>query len=184
MKPTDVLIKEHDAILVMLEILKVISTRLENSEYVKPEHLPQIVEFIRVFADKCHHGKEENLLFISLKKAGMPVEGGPISVMLSEHDMGRNFVGEMDAAASAYARGSKSAARQFAKSALGYVALLSQHILKENKVLFPMADRMIPLAEQNQLVEDFEKVETDIIGEGTHERFHALLDQLKAEYLK
>jgi hemerythrin-like domain-containing protein len=85
----------------MLEILKVVSSRLVNKDYVKPEHLLQIVEFIQVFADKCHHGKEENLLFRSMVKAGLPKEGGPIAVMLSEHEMGRNFVRKMDEAVSA-----------------------------------------------------------------------------------
>lgn len=183
MRPTEILIKEHDAILVMLEILQAVSTRLENNEPVKPEHLPQIVEFIRVFADKCHHGKEENLLFKSLVKAGLPEKGGPVAVMLAEHEMGRNFVSNMDAAASAFKGGDQTAAGQFIENARGYASLLSQHILKENEVLFPMADRVIPQNEQSQLLEDFDKVETEIVGDGVHERFHKLLDLLKSEYL-
>jgi hemerythrin-like domain-containing protein len=184
MKPTEVLVKEHDAILVMLEILKAVSTRLENKKPVKPEHLPQIVEFIQVFADKCHHGKEENLLFKSMVKAGMPEEGGPISVMLSEHEMGRDFVRKMDAAASAFINGDRSAVTQFIQNARGYASLLSQHIQKENKVLFPMADKVIPQEEQSQLLEEFEKVETEVVGAGVHEKFHELLDQLRSEYLE
>jgi len=184
MKPTEILIKEHSAILVMLEILKAVSTRLENKEHVDPEHLSQIVEFIQVFADKCHHGKEENLLFKSMVKAGVPQEGGPITVMLSEHEMGRNFVGKMEAAASSFAGGNPSAADQFIQNARGYISLLSQHIQKENNVLFPMADKLIPAQEQDQLIDDFEKVEVEIIGEGTHEKLHKLLDLLKSEYLK
>ncbi len=184
MKPTEILVKEHDAILVMLEVLKAVSARLENKEHVNPEHLPQIVEFIQVFADKCHHGKEENLLFKSLVKAGVPQAGGPIGVMLSEHEAGRNLVRKMDAAASSYTKGDQSAADQFIQNARGYISLLSQHIQKENNVLFPMADKLIPPQEQNQLIGDFEKVEIEVIGEGTHERLHELLDLLKSEYLK
>lgn len=184
MKPTDILVKEHDAILVMLEILKAVSTRLENKRPVQPEHLSQIVDFIQVFADKCHHGKEENLLFKSMVQAGMPEKGGPISVMLSEHEMGRNFVRNIDAAASAFNEGDQSAVAQFVQNARGYVSLLSQHIQKENNILFPMADKVIPQEEQNQLLIDFDKVETEIVGEGVHEKFHELLDQLKTEYLK
>lgn len=184
MRPTDILVKEHDAILLMLEILKAVSARIENKEHVNPEHLPQIVEFIRVFADKCHHGKEENLLFKSMIKAGVPEQGGPMAVMLSEHETGRNFVGEMDSAASAFRDGDEMAVDQFVQNARGYVALLSQHIQKENKVLFPMADKVIPVEEQDQLLNDFEKVNTEIVAEGVHERFHKLLDELKSEYLR
>jgi hemerythrin-like domain-containing protein len=184
MRPTEILIKEHDAILSMLEIMKVVASRLENKEHVDPEDLPEIVEFIHVFADKCHHGKEENLLFKSMAKAGMPEKGGPIAVMLSEHEAGRQFVRKMEAASSAFNNGDRSAADQFIKNARGYVTLLSEHIQKENNILFPMADKVIPREEQNRLIDDFEKVETEIIGEGTHERFHDLLDRLKSEYLK
>lgn len=184
MKPTEILIKEHDAISTMLKIIKAVSEKVENNGNVEPEHLSQIVEFIQVFADKCHHGKEENLLFKSMAKAGMPEKGGPIAVMLSEHETGRQFVRKMDAAASAFSNGDRSAADQFIKNARGYVSLLSGHIQKENNILFPMADKVIPGEEQNRLIDDFEKVEAEIIGQGTHERFHDLLDRLKSEYLK
>ena len=80
MKPTEILIKEHDAILLMLKILDAVSTRLENNEQVSPEHPSQIVEFIRVFADKCHHGKEENLLFKSEEQIE-PDAGAPSSIL-------------------------------------------------------------------------------------------------------
>lgn len=184
MKPTEILIKEHDAILLMLKILDAVATRLENNEHVDPDHPSQIVEFIREFADKCHHGKEENLLFKSMAKAGVPEQGGPIAVMLSEHETGRNFVRNMDTAASAYAKGDKSTIGQFVQNARGYISLLFRHIQKENMVLFPMADRVIPDDEQDRLLDEFDKVETEIIGEGTHERFHELLDQLQSKYLR
>jgi hemerythrin-like domain-containing protein len=183
MTPTEILMKEHDAILIMLEILENVSKRLENKEPVRPEHLSQIVEFIQVFADKCHHGKEENLLFKSLVKAGIPEEGGPIAVMRSEHEMGRDFVRKMDAAARAFAKGDQSMVAQFVQNARGYISLLSQHIQKENHVLFPMADKVIPQEEQKRLVSDFDKVETEVMGKGTHERFHELLKKLKSAYL-
>jgi len=183
MKPTDVLIKEHEAILLMLQILEAVSNRLENGRDVKPEHLPQIVEFFRVFADKCHHGKEENLLFKAMIKAGLPEKNGPVAVMLREHETGRDFVGKMDTAAAAYAGGDRTQVDRFIHNARRYIALLSQHIQKENRILFPMADRLIPPEEQSRLSAGFNKIETEIIGEGIHERFHELLHALKSEYL-
>ena len=73
----------------MLKILDKVCARLESKEKVDPEHLEPIVEFFRVFADKCHHGKEEDLLFPEMEKAGVPKEMGPIGVMLAEHQQGR-----------------------------------------------------------------------------------------------
>ena len=96
MKPTEELTKEHDAINVMLNIMDRISEKLENGEHVDAEHLEQILEFLRVFADKCHHGKEEDLLFPAMIDAGIPKEGGPIAVMLREHEIGRTHIRNME----------------------------------------------------------------------------------------
>jgi len=66
MTPTEQLKEEHEAIKLMLRILDKVCDKLESGEEVNPEHLDQILEFIKVFADKCHHGKEEDLLFQQL----------------------------------------------------------------------------------------------------------------------
>ena len=184
MKPTDVLIKEHDAIQTMLKITEAVCNRLESQESVIPEHLQQIVEFIQVFADRCHHGKEEDLLFKALEAVGVPKDGGPIGVMLSEHDLGRNYVKKMSEAATAYSKGNREATKQFIDNARNYVILLSQHIYKENNVLFPLADRLLPQETQDKLVEQFEVVEREKIGAGKHEQLHKIMDELKKIYLK
>ncbi len=182
MRPTDILKTEHDAIQTMLKITETVCSKLESQEPVNPEHLKQIVEFIQVFADRCHHGKEEDLLFKALEAVGVPKEGGPIGVMLMEHDMGRRYVKKMSEAATAYGKGSREAAKQFIDNARNYVILLSQHIFKENNVLFPLADRLLPEETQDKLVEQFEVVEREKIGAGQHEQLHKLLDELKKIY--
>src|SRR5512137_1052010 len=95
MKPTEQLKEEHREIELMLKILEKACKKLESGEKVSPEHLEKIVEFIRVFVDKCHHAKEEDQLFPAMEEAGIPKQGGPIGVMLLEHDMGRESVREM-----------------------------------------------------------------------------------------
>jgi hemerythrin-like domain-containing protein len=112
MKPTEALKKEHEAIKLMLRILEEVSERLESGEKVGPERPESILEFIRVFADKCHHGKEEGLLFPAMEKVGIPRARGPIGVMLFEHKEGRNFVKGMSEAVEKYADGLLSAAAQ------------------------------------------------------------------------
>ena len=62
--------------------------------------------------------------------------------------------------------------------------LLTQHIAKENSVLFPLADSRLDAGRDNQLFEDFERLERERIGIGKHEAFHRLLDQLSNTYLK
>jgi len=183
MKATHVLMEEHQGIKLMLDILEEVSRRLSAGEDIEAKHLEQITEFIRVFADKCHHGKEEDLLFCSMEQAGFPRQNGPIGVMLQEHDLGRSYVRAMAEAIDRYKTGDRSAVSQIVKNAGSYVSLLRDHIEKEDNILYPMADVHLSEETQSQLVEDFERVEIEKIGAGKHEEFHQLLDELKRVYL-
>ena len=70
-----------------------------------------------------------------------------------------------------------------AGAARGYAGLLRGHIEKENNVLFMMAERVLSPREQEQLAEDFEKLEVKKMGVGTHERLHAMMDKMLVEFL-
>ncbi|MGQ9555776.1 MAG: hemerythrin domain-containing protein [Anaerolineae bacterium] len=159
MTPTAQLKTEHEAIKLMLRVLDEVSARLDAGQPVPPQHLNQITEFIQVFADRCHHGKEEDLLFPAMEEAGIPREGGPIGVMLAEHDIGRNFVRGMREGVARYEAGDRRACSQIADNARGYVNLLRQHIQKEDDILYMMADMHLLSQKQEQLLEQFEKVE-------------------------
>ncbi len=178
---TKVLRDEHEAILRMLEAAEEIARRLDRADRVAPDILNGLIEFFQLFADRCHHGKEEDVLFPLLEAKGLPRAGGPIGVMLDEHDQGRALIRQMVAAAKAYADGATGAGPAWATAARSYVALLGEHILKENNVLFPMAERLLSDAEQRELAEAFEKVEVEKMGAGTHQRLHAKMDRLLAE---
>jgi hemerythrin-like domain-containing protein len=184
MKPTEDLKKEHEAIKLMLRILEEVSKRLEAGEKVNAEHLDSILEFIQVFAYKCHHGKEEGLLFPAMEKAGIPREHGPIGAMLYEHKEGRNFGKGMNEAVAEYKKGRKKDGREVAKNARNYADLLSKHIEKEDNILYPMADGRLSAAAQEDLEKGFEKIEKEVIGPGRHEEFHRVLHRLNEEYLK
>ena len=181
---TETLRREHDVILRMLDATDEVIRRLNNGDRIEPGTLNGLLEFFRLFADQCHHGKEEDLLFPKLQQKGMPREAGPIGVMLLEHDQGRAFVRQMAQAAEEYAKGSPGAAARWTAAAAGYTALLREHIYKENNILFVMAERMLTPEEQDELARQFEKVEVEKMGAGTHERLHALMDQLTAELSK
>ena len=183
MTPTEQLKEEHQGIQLMLKILEKVCQRLESGERVDTGHLEKILEFIMVFADKCHHGKEEDFLFPEMEKAGIPKEGGPIGAMLQEHGKGRAYVKGMNDALGEYKRNEANASSRFVENAGNYVALLTQHIDKENNVLFPWGDRVLSEKQKERLLEDFEKLEHERIGEGKHEEFHELLRRLKDLYL-
>jgi hemerythrin-like domain-containing protein len=184
MKPTEQLKEEHQAIKLMLRISERVCEKLESGEEVNPEHLEQMIEFIKVFADKCHHGKEEDLLFTAMEEVGIPKEGGPIGVMLTEHDMGRGYVRGMSEAVTRYKAGDRKALSGIVGNARNYIALLTQHIDKEDNILYPMADKHLSEDKQKALLEEFERVERERIGAGKHEEFHDLLNHLQEVYLE
>ena len=167
----------------MLEVLKKMSDRLDAGQAVEAVHLEKAVEFIRGFADACHHGKEEVHLFKAMEEAGIPKQGGPIGVMFHEHKVGRDHARAMADSIAGIKAGDEAARRRFAENARGYAALLAQHILKEDSVLYPMADARLTEAQQADLAVQFADVEKTIVGPGGHERFHAHLHELKEAYL-
>lgn len=179
MSATDVLKDEHRGVERMLAIVEAATRRLEAGGDVPADVYLKAVDFFRGFTDGCHHAKEEEKLFPALEQRGLPRSGGPIGVMLAEHEQGRAHVRVMAEAAASYAEGDRSATAKLIQSGRGYVTLLRQHIGKEDGVLFPMADQMLSDTEQARLEEEFEVIERERTGPGEHERYHRVLDELE-----
>jgi hemerythrin-like domain-containing protein len=174
MNPTQILVDEHSVILRVLSALEKMAQQTEQVGLVDPETGGQFVDFIATFADRCHHGKEEDQLFPALFAKGMPKEAGPIAVMLGEHDEGRVLVRRMRAAVG----GEGDPAADYAAAARSFVGLLRDHIAKENEVLFPMAEAMLTPDEKRDVLAAFERVEHDEMGPETHGNYLALARQL------
>jgi len=183
MKVTQELKNEHRGVELMLRILTAVSERLGRGEALHIQHMEGIMEFLTIFVDKCHHGKEEEFLFPALEAAGVPRDGGPIGVLLSEHEQGRRLVSKLKQFIADHRSGDQQANAGIQETVTAYVNLLQQHITKEDTVFFPMADARLDAARDTILFEDFEKLERERIGVGKHEAFHALLDQLQGIYL-
>lgn len=173
------LMHEHEGILLGLKILERIAGTAEESGKADVKDIADMVGFLKLFADKCHHGKEEGMMFPAMEKAGIPKENGPIGQMLIEHNEGRRLIAEMAASIDE----DILQASRFSSAALDYIGLMRAHIEKENKVLFPLGDKKLPVEEQKNLIIRFEEFEEEIMGEGTHEKLHKLLNDLKNKYL-
>ena len=176
-KAIDELVHDHEAILSSLSILDAMVARLGTAAAPTAEDLGSFIGFLKEFADKCHHGKEEGILFPALTGAGMPQQGGPVGVMLSEHVEGRALIRKMETAVSGTLDG-----KAFSEAARGYAALLRAHIAKENNVLFPAAERLLA-ADMESIHAKFQKHEETVIGHGRHEELHGMLKALKKKYL-
>jgi hemerythrin-like domain-containing protein len=153
MRPTEILSSEHRAIERALDVLLALVRNAANGGGLDRRGACLVVEFLREFADVYHHGKEEQRLFPALEALGMPRHAGPLAVMLQEHELGRQYVSAMGVALEAEDDGA------FIPPAEGFVALLRDHIAKEDGVLFPMADSMLDGTVTAELSKAFEVVE-------------------------
>jgi hemerythrin-like domain-containing protein len=168
---------EHEAILSALTILDGITARLEKGTAVEADDLLGFIGFLTEFADKCHHGKEEGILFPALAKAGIPQKGGPIGMMLAEHAQGRELIRTMKGAV-----GKTPEFPKFAQAAAEYSNLLRNHIRKENTALFSAAENVLTASQLEKIFESFEEHEEKVIGHGRHEQLHELLKGLRSKY--
>lgn len=160
-------------------ILQVLATLENMAKHSATGVLPvddakDALEILRTFADKCHHGKEEDILFPTLEAL---VPGfGPTQVMRNEHVEGRTLIRAMGKAVDC------GNASHFANAARGYVELLRSHIEKEDGILFPMAQSMLSPEQDAVILDEYRRIEHDDMGDGTHFRMLATADRLAGLY--
>jgi hemerythrin-like domain-containing protein len=175
---TKLLSDEHRVIERVLAILQKLTTEpVENSL----DSWRKALDFFSHFADQCHHFKEEQVLFPAMEEHGVPREGGPIGMMLTEHEEGRSYVKAMLSAIPLVEAKNEAAKEILVDKANAYLRLLKDHIQKEDEILFRIADDVISPAEQKQLLRSFEEHEAKEIGEGVHEKYLKIVEELEAK---
>ncbi len=138
-------------------------------------------QFFRELADRCHHGKEEDIFFEVMIESDFNREAGPVAVMLYEHDVGREKVqvirkaGEADKWNDKLKEEATHAARDF-------IVLLRDHILKEDKILFPMAANQLPENLVDGLLEKFNEFNSQELGNNKREKLKELGQKLPTQY--
>jgi len=181
MEATRILMDEHRVIERVLGALEGAAARMSAGASVRAEFFLRAVDFIAAFADGCHHRKEEGVLFPALEAAGIPRAGGPIGVMLAEHEEGRAITRGLRAAAEKMAAGDASAAAEVRRKGLEYAALLRQHIMKEDNILFPMADGAIQGRELVAVTAEFARLQREETADGVQAKYRALAETLERE---
>ncbi len=159
MQATEILMEEHRVIEKVLDSLETASNRLAAGQTIPADFLFKAVDFIRNFADGCHHQKEEGILFLAMEANGMPQNIEPVSVFLEEHKEGRRLTRAMLEGAERIKIGDAAFVKQVVQNARDYVSLLREHIQREDLILFPLADQVIPASHHHQLMEDFNRIE-------------------------
>ena len=165
---------EHRVILQVITCLERMATQAAGDTRIPDRFARLAIEVIRTFADRCHHGKEEDILFPALEAQ---VPGfGPTAVMREEHVIGRRHVAAMEQAIDT------ANVDGFVAAATGYTELLRAHIAKEDDILFRIAQTMLSPAQDEAIVEAYRAIEHDDMGDGTHERMLAIADVLADAY--
>lgn len=181
MEATELLMSEHRVIEKVLDALDVALEKISVGRIVRPEFFPDTVDFIRHFADEYHHRKEEAVLFNAMVAARLPRDAGPIALMIYEHERSRKFTNAMNEAAVAWIGGDKTAYKRVIQFGEYYVNLLRQHIAKEDRIVFNLAEKVLSGDQKSQIYEDFLKIDKDPLEVAVNSRYRALAETLAGE---
>ena len=149
---TEILSKEHENILKFIDVLLKKCEIMEKKKEIDKDFFEEAINFIRNYADKFHHAKEENILFKELCKDTVEMRCNPVEQMLYEHDLGRNFVKGIEDGLK------KKDISKIIKNSKGYADLLREHIYKEDNILYPMAEQSLGKAIKIKILKEFERI--------------------------
>jgi hemerythrin-like domain-containing protein len=176
--PYAVLAREHRLIERALDVLGHVCDEARRTKGLDAADVTQVIQFLREFADRTHHLKEERILFPAIEaRTFFPGCG-----LISEHQLGRERVKDMAEAAERSLRGDAEGVRVFVRQARSLIGLLRAHIAKEDECLAGVAHRAFSTEEGERLAQEFEEMERREIGERTFERFAAIVEALEAKH--
>jgi hemerythrin-like domain-containing protein len=174
----DVLMKEHRRIEKVLGSLETFCFDVEGGLAPDRAVVADYASFFRGYADASHHGKEEDVLFARMIERGLSRESGPVAVMLYEHVVGRSHVGALRQLGEGAGPVSGVETQVVLEHAGAFVPHLRAHIQKEDRILYPMALRLLSGAELDAVLTQFDAFDAGRRADGTSDRLQALADRL------
>jgi hemerythrin-like domain-containing protein len=175
----EVLMGEHRLIEQALGSLETYAAEIRAGAPVLRDMIADYATFFREFADGCHHGKEEDILFQRMIERGFARETGPLAVMYHEHELGRAHVQAISACAASPVDIDPALVLRQADAC---VPLLRQHILKEDRILYPMALQVLSPLELDAMNTEFERFDRRMNATGARDRLQALADRLTRRF--
>lgn len=181
----ELMVDEHNHIKRMLVVIRKVCSRILNGEPVQYADFYRIIDFIRNYADKHHHGKEESLLFgRMMEELGPTAEKLVRHGMYVEHDLGRLHVQELEAAVKRVLDGDMEARLDVIANAISYTHLLYRHIDKEDRVVYKYAQNNLSQETMNRLEQECLSFEQKAKDEKTQDKYLALLSELEDQLQK
>lgn len=172
---------DHRVIERALRALDGVCTRLGWGERIPAEVLSSLVGFFSDFADRYHHGKEERYLFPALEQRGIAIDDGPLGVITREHVAERELTTEMESAVQAYREFDAESAKAFAAAAQRYTEHLLSHLLREDAILFRIADEVLDEEDKDKLAYQFRQAQLSL-GPAAYEQLEQRATTLEAEW--
>ena len=164
---------EHRLIEKMLEVIKRKLSEIDVVKSVDPVFVDTAVDFIRIYADRTHHGKEEDILFRDLKKKNLSEDDQRImNELLEEHVLGRRTTKELVEANHRYRNGDTSALAVIASKLQKLTEFYPKHIEKEDKVFFPSSTRYFSHEEDQAMLAEFYEFDRNMI----HEKYKMVVE--------
>lgn len=166
---------EHRLIERMLALIEGALKRIESEGKIDPNFVDTAVDFIRVYADRTHHGKEEDILFRDLDKKDLSPEDRRImNELIEEHVFGRKTTKALVDANKRYRSGEVSALADVATKLRTLVNFYPRHIEKEDKVFFPASRAYFTDAEDESMLAEFREFDRKMI----HEKYKSMVESL------
>ena len=175
MKPRGPLMIEHRLIEKMIEIIKQKIKEIKTTGQVEPVFIDVAVDFIKIYADKTHHGKEEDILFRDCIKKNMSDDDTRImNELIEEHKYGRKNVSELVEAKEKYIKGENTIDTIIEKLNT-LTEFYPKHIEKEDKLFFPNSEKYFTEIELNEMLNEFWEFDKKMI----HEKYKLVVEQYK-----
>jgi len=178
------MVEEHVYIKRMLKVLRKASYGVMQGGNIDYADFGKMIDFVRNYADRHHHGKEEKLLFNRMvDEIGGAAEKLVKSGMLVEHDLGRLHMKELEEALERVKGGDEESKLDVIANAISYTHLLNRHIDKEDAVVYPFAQRQLSAETMETINSECESFEKQMESEGVQDRYIALLEEMEIKYL-
>ncbi len=179
----ELMMEEHQNAKRMLVVIRKLCLRILNGENVNYEDFFDIIDFVRNYVDRHHHGKEENMLFNR-----MMLELGDVADklvrhgMLVEHDMGRLYMQDLEYAVKKVIEGDNESKLDVIANAVSYANLLNRHIDKEDKVVYVYAQKNLYHATQEAIDSECAAYEKSETARQAIEKYIPMLKDMEAKY--
>jgi DUF438 domain-containing protein len=174
----DYLIAEHELIERSMAVLR---TCLDGFDKAVSQHfqMQRALDFLLAFGDTMHNRKEENILFPLMIQRGLPAQGGPIGVMLMEHESERTLLQRMLAQLTGLATAPEETRQEFRQQGLDYLRIRAEHIWKENDILYPMGRKVLTAEDEARLLDEFIALDTKTYGDQARDHYRQMVEEVE-----